>query len=177
MLIVDSSLTYGCLRQVTPALFRAARQTGDVPLYGERRTANSEQPYRGDAGGAEARVEEVVAVPQKESILGNGSALAESRSLRLCASAPLRLSSSQFAVRGSRFVVRGSRFAVRGSRFAVRSLPAASLTATMESRRRRGRRGSCRTGRCGSPKERILGNGSALAESRPLRPCASAPLR
>ena len=173
MLIVDSSLTYGCLRQVTPALFRAARQTGDVPLYGERRTANSEQPYRGDAGGAEARVEEVVAVPQKESILGNGSALAESRSLRLCASAPLRLCASAI----EQFAVRSSRFAVRGSWFVVRSLPAASLTATMESRRRRGRRGSCRTGRCGSPKERILGNGSALAESRPLRPCASAPLR
>ncbi len=96
--------------------------------------------------------------------------------LRTCreqVSAPLRLCASAI----EQFAVRSSRFAVRGSWFVVRSLPAASLTATMESRRRRGRRGSCRTGRCGSPKERILGNGSALAESRPLRPCASAPLR
>jgi hypothetical protein len=46
---------------------------------------------------------------------------------------------------------------------------------TALSRRRRGRRGSCRAGRCGSQKESILGNGSALAESRsPLRLCASA---
>jgi hypothetical protein len=55
---------------------------------------------RGDAGGAEARVPQAVAIPQKTN-LGSGSALTDRAPLRLCVSASLRQSRPPFAVRGA----------------------------------------------------------------------------
>ena len=64
-----------------------------VALLGPR--VEQQLPSRGDAGDAEARVLQAVAVPPKKNV-GNGSELPDSAPLRLCASATKR-----FAVRRS----------------------------------------------------------------------------
>ncbi len=112
---------------------------------------------RRDAGDAEARVEQVVAVPKRKD-LGNGSARADSTPLRL-----LRLCDK---------AVCGSRLAVGGSTLAVRGLSAATATYGVAETQGTQRLVSSRSLRF--PKERILGKGSARADSTPLRPCASA---
>jgi hypothetical protein len=137
---------------------------------------NSQLLNRRGAGGAEARVDRSLLFP-KERILGNGSAPADSTPLRLCASAPLRQSSSRFAVREH----------PRGASYTSN----AKLAEALEERQQQpqqGNRGDAggaearvETGRCGSPKKGFgewlrTGRQHASAPPAPLRPLASASL-